>query len=232
MNLEYEKTQNKKCNEGLLITGCLIFSAGAGIMSKDLWIGGSILATGLISAYYASHGKRINYLLGFANYLLMAYVSWQNHIYGMFLSYALLFAPLQLKGFFAWKKETGNDKQEVSVRRFTLKKSLGITGASIVCSLTLGYVLSQIPSQQLSYLDAFANCINFFGVILMIQRHEEAFWLWLINNTADLIIWTLLLIRGGEGAFMMFLASVGFLLINIYGIVNWHRKAKSNPASG
>lgn len=229
MNHEYEKKRNGRTNELLVIIVCLIFSTGAGILTKDLLIGGSILTTGLLSAYYASHAKRINYLLGFANYLLMAFVSWQNHIYGMFLSYVLIFAPLQLRGFFAWKKQSANENQEVAVRRFTLSKGLGITGASIVCSLILGYGLSLIPSQQLSYLDAFANCINLFGVILMIQRHEEAFWLWLINNTVDLIIWTLLLIRGGEGAIMMFLASIGFLLFNIYGIVNWHRKAKSNP---
>lgn len=201
-------------------------------MTNDLLVGGAVLATGLTSAYYASHVKRINYLLGLANYLLMAYVFWQNHIYGMFLSYVLIFAPLQLKGFFAWKKQSGSKNQEIKVQRFTLGKGLVVTGASVVCSLIFGYGLSLIPSQQLSYLYAFANCINFFGVILMIQCNEEAFWLWLINNTPDLIIWTLLFIRGGEGAFMIFLASIGFLLINIYGLVNWHRKANSNPASG
>lgn len=57
------------------------------------------------------------------------------------------------------------------------------------------------------------------------MRYEEAFWLWLCNNILDLIIWTLVLIRGGEGAFMMFVASVGFLPINIYGIYKWHKKA-------
>jgi len=43
----------------------------SGIISKDLMIGGTILLTGLLCAYFASEGKRINYILGLINYLLM-----------------------------------------------------------------------------------------------------------------------------------------------------------------
>lgn len=206
---------------------CIAFSICTGLLANDLVIGGGILATGLLSAYYASKAKRVNYLLGFANYLLTAYVSWQNQLFGIFLFYTLIFAPLQLKGFFAWKKHI-DDENEVSVRGFTLSKGIGIIAASIVSSLLLGFGLSLIPGQQLSYLDAFANCVNLFGVLLMIRRYKEAFWLWLINNIVDLVIWTLLLMNDGNGAFMMFLASVGFLVINLYGIVNWQRKAKTD----
>lgn len=86
-------------------------------------------------------------------------------------------------------------------------------------------MLSLVPHPQFSYLDARANCINLCGVILMIMRYEEAFWLWLCNNILDLVIWTLVWIHGREGAFMMYVAALGFLLINIYGIYKWHNKA-------
>jgi len=49
----------------------LIISVISGIISKDLMIGGTILLTGLLCAYFASEGKRINYILGLINYLLM-----------------------------------------------------------------------------------------------------------------------------------------------------------------
>ena len=141
-----------------------------------------------------------------------------------------MFAPLQLKGFFEWKKYI-NDENEVSVRRFTFAKDTIIVVLCILSSLLLGYALSLIPGQQLFYLDAFTNCINLFGVILMIRRYEEAFFLWLINNIIDIVIWILVLMREGEGAFMMFISSAGFLLINLYGIKNWHEKASSNSNS-
>lgn len=42
---------------------CLLMSIIFGIVAKDLIVGGTILATGLLCAYFASEGKRINYIL-------------------------------------------------------------------------------------------------------------------------------------------------------------------------
>lgn len=53
----------------------LIISIISGIISNDLIIGGTILLTGLLCAYFASEGKRINYILGLINYLLMGCVA-------------------------------------------------------------------------------------------------------------------------------------------------------------
>ena len=43
---------------------CTIISLISGIISNDIIIGGTILLTGLLCAYFASEGKRINYILG------------------------------------------------------------------------------------------------------------------------------------------------------------------------
>ena len=56
------KNMNKKY---LVITILsLIISVISGVISNDLIIGGTILLTGLLCAYFASEGKRINYILG------------------------------------------------------------------------------------------------------------------------------------------------------------------------
>lgn len=214
----------KNNKEASVVLACIAFSAIMGILSDDFLIGGEILATGLTSAYYASIGKRINYILGCLNYLLIAYVSLKNNLYGIVISYTLIFAPLQIIGFFSWRKQL-DANNTVKARKFTLLHGVLVVTASLVSSLVIGYLLSLIPSQQLSYLDATTNCINLFGVILMILRYEEAFWLWLCNNILDMVIWTLILVRGGDGAFMMFVVSLGFLLINLYGIAKWHQRA-------
>ena len=41
-------------------------------------------------------------------------------------------------------------------------------------------------------MDAASNCINLCGVVLMILRFKESWWLWLINNVIDLIIWIII----------------------------------------
>ena len=204
---------------------CILISIISGVLSKDLLIGGTILATGLLSAYFASEGKRINYILGLINYLLMGYVSFKNNLYGLFFFYIFIFSPLQINGYIEWNKNLNNDN-DVNVREFTLKNSIIITLSCIIGSFILGYLLSQIPEQRLAFMDASANCINLCGVILMILRFKEAWWIWLANNIIDLFIWIITCTEQGKGAIMMLLVAIGYLLINIYGIIKWNIEAK------
>lgn len=204
---------------------CVIISLISGIISNDIIVGGTILLTGLLCAYFASEGKRIDYILGLINYLLMGYVSFINHLYGIFFFYIFIFSPLQVKGFVNWNKNLDEEKK-VKVREFTLKNSIIITLSCIVGSLLLGYLLTLIPNQRLVFMDASSNCINLCGVILMILRFKESWWLWLINNVLDLSIWVITFINKGKGSTMMLLVSIGYLLINIYGIIKWYIEAK------
>ena len=205
----------------------LIISVISGIISNDLIIGGSILLTGLLCAYFASEGKKINYILGLINYLLMGIVAFKNNLFGIFFFYIFIFSPLQVNGFITWNKNLNDDKN-VKVREFTLKNSIIITLSCIMGSVILGYLLTLIPSQRLAFMDATSNCINLCGVILMILRFKESWWLWLINNMIDLIIWIITVINGGNGSVMMLLVSIGYLLINIYGLIKWNIEAKHN----
>lgn len=204
---------------------CVIVSIVCGILSYDLLVGGIILVTGLLCAYFASEGKRINYILGLINYLLMGYVSLKNNLFGLFFFYVFVFAPLQISGFITWKKNLDADSS-VKVKRFKIKSSIIVVTSCLVGSVMLGYLLTLIPGQNLPFLDSASNCINLCGVILMILRFEESWWLWLINNIIDLTIWIVMTLSNGHGSVMMLLVSIGYLLINIYGIIKWNKKAK------
>ena len=204
---------------------CIIISIISGILSNDLLIGGSILSTGLLCAYFASEGKRINYILSLINYLLAGYVSLKNNLYGIFFFYVFVFSPLQIQGFITWKNNLTKDNN-VEVRQFTLKNSIFITLLCVICSFILGYLLTLIPGQRLAFMDATSNCINLCGVILMIFRFKECWWVWLTNNIIDLAIWIITTLNNGPGSIMMLLVSIGFLLINIYGIFRWNLEAK------
>lgn len=200
---------------------CIAMSVLSEIITQDLLVGGTILATGLLCAYFASEGKRINYILGLINYLLMGYVAFKNNLFGIFFFYIFVFSPLQVHGYLSWKKNLDNEK-DVKVREFNLKNSIIITLSCIIGSFVLGYLLSLVPGQRLAFMDASSNSINLCGVVLMILRFKESWWLWLINNIIDLIIWIITVIDKGNGSIMMLLVSIGYLLINIYGIIKWN----------
>lgn len=216
---------NKKY--AFIVSICLVLSIVSGIIAKDLIIGGTILLSGLLCAYFASEGKRINYIFGLINYILMGYVSLKNNLYGIFLFYIFIFAPLQVRGFITWKRNL-NEDNNVKVREFNFRNSIIITLSCVISSFLLALLLNLIPNQRLALMDAASNCINLCGVVLMILRFKEAWWLWLINNVIDLEIWIITTLNNGTGSVMMLLVSIGYLIINIYGMIKWHIDAKKN----
>lgn len=217
--------ENKKY---LIITLlCIFISLVSGIMSHDIIIGGSTLLTALLCAYFSSEGKRISYILGLINYLLIGYVSFKNHLYGLFFFGVVVCPILQIQGYISWSKNL-NEDNNVKVREFTLKNSIIITLSCILGSLFLSYLLTLIPGQRIAFMDAASNTINLCGVILSILRFKECWWIWLINNIIDLSIWIITVIDHGYGSIMMLLVSIGYLLINIYAIIKWNKEAKKN----
>lgn len=198
----------------------IIFSIICGIISKDYFLGTLILICGLLNSYYASIGKIHNYIFGALYSLLSGYVCYINGLYGIAILSVLVYFPSQIQGYLSWKKNT-NENKEVEVRGFTLKNSILITLSCIVGSLILGGLLSKIPGQQLAFLDSSSNAINLCGIILMNLRFKECWAVWLFNNSIDLSIWIINAINGTSNSIMMLLVSIGYLLINIYGLIKW-----------
>ena len=202
----------------------MVFSIICGIISKDYFLGTIILASGLLNSYYASVGKIYNYIFGAVYCALSGYVCLKTGLYGIaILSFAVYF-PSQIHGYFSWKNKK-NENKEVKVRGFTLKNSIIIISSCIIGSLLLGLLLSKIPTQQLVFLDSSSNILNLCGIILMNLRFKECWAVWLFNNTVDLIIWVVNYMNNTVNSTMMLLVSIGYLLINIYGLIKWHKKS-------
>lgn len=221
-NLQQSRIDSKNT---IVILFSLILSVALGLLSRDLILGGTILLTGLLSAYFATQGRKIQYLLSVINYALMSYAAFQNQLFGSAGFYILMCVPLQIWGFWSWGKnstKSGNVKK----RKFTPKTSIIVIASCLIGSLIFGYLLSLIPSQRLSWLDAASNCVNLCGIILMCLRYAESWWIWMVNNTLDLSIWTIILLSGDSSeAPMMFATSVAYLIINIYGALKWWRES-------
>lgn len=205
----------------------IIFSIICGIITRDYILGTLTLICGLLNAYYASIGKTYNYIFGALYCLLSGYIAYINGLFGIAIFSILIYFPLQVEGYISWFKKKDNDN-EVKIRGFNLKNSIIIVSSCIVGSILLGFILTKIPGQQLAFLDSSSNVINLCGTILMNLRYKECWMVWLFNNTFDLSIWIINVIKSSPNAMMMLLVSIGYLLINIYGLIKWIRLSKIN----
>ena len=59
-------------------------------------------------------------------------------------------------------------------------------------------------------------------------RFKECWAVWLFNNSIDLSIWIINAINKSPNSVMMLLVSIGYLLINVYGLIKWYNFEKKN----
>lgn len=217
----------KHYKDFIFVIFSVVLSVVSGILSHDLLIGSATLLTALLSAYYSSVAKSINYVFAFINCLLIGYTGFENGLHGYFVFYIFIFAPLQVLGYFMWRKH--KDKRDnLLVRRFTLKNAIIMLTSCIFGSFSLAFLLNLIPSQRLAIMDASSVILNLCAFILMTLRFRECWWVWIANNIIDLTIWIVNVVSHGSNAIMMLLVSISYLLINIYGIFVWQKQAKKN----
>lgn len=198
----------------------IIFSIVCGILTKDYFLGTAILMCGLLNGYYASTRKVCNYVFGLLFCIFNLYVSYLNGLYGIFAFSLIIFVPSQIQGFISWLKNR-NKNNDVIVRHFDLKTSLIVIVSSLLGSLGLGYLLTKVPGQNLAFLDSTSTILNVCTIVLMNLRYKEFWIIYLFNNIVDLIIWSINAWYGTPNAMMMLIVSIGYLLINIYGLYKW-----------
>lgn len=198
----------------------IIFSIVCGIITKDYFLGTATLMCGLLNGYYASTRKVCNYVFGLLFCVFNLYVSYLNGLYGIFAFSLIIFVPSQIQGFISWLKNR-NKNNEVIVRHFDLKTSLIVIVSSLLGSLGLGYLLTKVPGQNLAFLDSTSTILNVCSIVLMNLRYKEFWIIYLFNNIVDLIIWSINVCYGTPNAMMMLIVSIGYLLMNIYGLYKW-----------
>lgn len=203
-----------------VILSCIIISIVFSLRTDTILLSSLILSTGFLSFYYACKGRKVHYIWGFINYILMGYISLKNQLYGIFFFYTFIFAPLETKGLLTWNENIDLDNN-IIIKNFTFTNSIIILTISIILSLILGKLLTLIPGQKLAFLDATSNVLNLIGSILLILQYRESWWLFLLNNVIDLIIWIVL-----KNSSTMIMVSIIFLILNIYGIKMWQENSK------
>lgn len=206
----------------VLITIIISFALGA--LFKDYVIGPLTLVFGFLNAYYLALGRWENYIYGILSTLTYTYISAVNGLYGWLIFSLIFYIPSQIYGIVNWVKN--KSKTEVKMRSFNLVNSIVICLTIIIGSVVLGFLLSLIPDQNLAFLDSTSQIINICGIILVVLRFRDCWYIWIVNNIIDLIIWLINCINGTKYSEMGLIVAIMFLVMNIIGLIVWIKTEK------
>ena len=209
------------------IAWLIAFSSIAAILSYiwgDTLFGFSVFITGVICVVMVTKGDIWNYAFGLYNVLGYVYLSYINGFFGEVMLNGLYYAPMQVVGYFMWKKQMASDGMVIS-KKLDLKSWLYTFFASVAGIMIYGLILREIPGQNTPFIDAASTVLSVIAMWLMVKCFTEQWILWIIVNIVSIIMWSYRLNSGIDGAAPMIVMWSAYLLNSVYGYYVWNKRA-------
>ena len=198
---------------------------GLSIYWKDNWVSLTAAVTGVWCVILTGKGKRSSFILGMVNTVLYAWVAFQAKYYGEVMLNMLYYVPMNVVGWFAWKKHMNEDSGEVKKTKLSLKGSALIYGLTAAAIVGYGLVLKALGG-ALPYIDSMSTVVSITAQILSVKRLREQWVLWIVVDIVTVVMWAVNFARGGETIATLAMWSV-YLVNAFIMFVKWDREAKA-----
>lgn len=191
---------------------------------KDNAVGIISALTGIWCVILTGKGKVSNFLFGFVNVILYAYISFKAKYYGEVMLNLIYYLPCSVAGLFLWGKNVDEESGEVT------KKSLGLRGSLIAYPLTAagvvvyGFILKAMGG-TLPFIDSISTVLSVAAQILCLKRFAEQWILWIIIDAVTVGMWLYNYMNGGESIATLLMWTV-YLLNAVFMYIKWKRDVK------
>ncbi len=187
----------------------------------------------LLSAFFgitytvlAGKGNPICYLFGLSGSGFYIYLSYNNSLWGNLILYLLYYVPMQILGFFRWKKNLKRDKFEIKKNELDKKTFLNLLIISTLISVLVSFILICVKDKN-SFFDAITTVFSITGMYLTVKRCIEQWIFWMFVNGLSAIMWINIAL-GGEKVYSTIIMWSVYFLLAIYFYFSWKRELLNN----
>lgn len=199
------------------------------VLMKDSVFGFTVFITGVLCVVLAAKGNLMSYVFGMYNTLGYAYVAYANGLFGEVMLNLLFFVPMNVIGFYMWKKNT-QESGKLTMRKMGLQGLLSVAAICIMGSAVMGFGLSFIPGQNSPYIDAMTTVLSIVATLLMVRRFKEQWLVYIVLNMFTVLLWVIRMVDGSQEALLMIVMWGAYLVNAVYGYYNWSKGAKEVSA--
>lgn len=218
------KLDVKKYENYILILVILFIIANA-FLRQDSYIALISAICGITYTFIAGKGYPICYLFGLTGSSFYCLLALQNALWGNLLLYGLYYIPMQIIGYFKWKKNLKTNSLEIIKTRLSRKEFVSILSILAILT-TITYFILLTSNDKHPLLDSITTIFSIGGMYLTVRRAIEQWLLWMIVNFLSLIMWVNVVINGTKAystAIMWFV----YLFLAIYFYRQWDRDIKN-----
>lgn len=173
--------------------------------------------TGVLCVILVAKKKTSNYIYGFVNIVLYAYLAYKNKLYGDFMLNAVFYFPMQFIGFYLWNKFSN-----IKTRSLSLKNIVKLAILSALIILAYSNILKQIGGIA-TLADSTSTVLSIIATFLMIFKFSEQWLCWIVVNTVSVFMW-IIAFKGGSTDIGTLAMWCVFLGNSIWGYINWKKE--------
>ena len=238
-----EKTFNKLFNYflffGMLV--CVIVASVINIRTGKTAAGLQIVVAfgsmmGITSTMLAANGNILNFVAGLVGASIETYVFHDNGLMAMFFLYLLYFIPMDVVGFFQWRKRGASAKKAVKAQRMTGKTwAIAAAGYIVVAAGAFGlsYALAD-KSQALNLAkmitDSLTMSATIVAIVMMTFAYMEQWYVWTLVNLSSIVLWSVNLATTPDSAYtvVMLIKYIFYLLNGLNAIRIWLKLSRKD----
>ena len=215
----------KKIENILLVLFPVIVIVG-GVQTKDnIW---AIICSTLsiLYTFLAGKGLIICYPFGIVGTLICGILSFNIGLFGNAILHILYYFPMEIYGFFNWKKHLKKNSNEIIKEKLSTKKRVLLVFSILILS-TIFAIIFKFFNNPSPILDSSVLVLSAFGMLLNVRRFIEQWGIWTLVNIISIFLWFEIFSKG-EGVFSIFLVRVIYLIMGIYFYFRWKNDLKND----
>jgi nicotinamide mononucleotide transporter len=111
----------------------------------------------------------------------------------------------------------GENHQQLSIQEWPLRRHFLIASVLLVVTLVSGYILSQKTLAAWPYLDSFTTWASVLTTYMVAKKVLENWLYWILIDSISMVIYA------ERGLYLTALLFAGYLVICVFGYLNWRR---------
>lgn len=208
----------------LVIIMCFIFSAEKNYIS---FIASLI---GIFSVFCFSTGLFYAPIASIIYSLFYIYLAYTQRYYGEIIAFALMIIPMRIASIVSWvKSKKQNDNRNVHSNAISKKEISILSSVMVVVTVGIFFILRAFNTAEI-WIGTFSLVTNVIASYLIFRRNKYMFAVQLINDLAQITMWTISVIHFGISYLPTLLAFVSYFILDTYGLINWlvsdHKRKK------
>lgn len=216
-------------------------------------VGLIVSISGLFAAIYTARAEVPAYIWGVINTVFYIIISIENHMYAEIILYIVYMLPMNIYGFFAWRKSAkevkhAGDETSATIEVKSLKASSWVAiiiGILVVWAAYGAFVYFlpeilnavsgiSIPRDHVWYIDSFTATVTIFAVVISTLRFKETWYFWILGDAVGIVLYVIALTQHSSFSFSTLSGAmmwIQFTVNAVYGLMVWKKLGNEQKGS-